>query len=126
VLKGSRKMTWYAAHLIEYFKLRDESQDHYKAWENIVLIQADSSDEAFDKAEAIGKENYDDMDDTLRFGDKPAKSVFGGIRKLVECRDSELHPGHGTEVTYFEFELDSEETLKKLIDGESVTVEYEE
>ncbi|MEO8608309.1 MAG: DUF4288 domain-containing protein [Chloroflexota bacterium] len=119
-------MTWYAAHLIQYFQLRDEPQDHYKAWENIVLIQADSTEEAFKMARAIGTERFGDIDDTLRLDDKPAKSVFGGVRKLVDCEDKDLHPGHGTEVTYFEFELDSEEGLKQLIDGETVTVEYEE
>jgi len=117
-------MSWYSAHIIQYFKLRDEPQSSYTTYENIVLSQADSTDEAFAKAETIGREEYEYSGD-LRLGDKPAISVFGGIREIVECRDNELRPGDGTELTWIEFELGSEEALQQLINGDSVTVVHE-
>ena len=53
---------WYAAHLIEYAKFRDGVQDYYPFYENVVLIEADSPEEAWDKAEQFGKDN--EFDDT--------------------------------------------------------------
>jgi uncharacterized protein DUF4288 len=120
-------MTWYAAHLIEYFKLIDAPQDRYPVFENVVLIKADSRDEAFEKAEKIGKRDYDDgdSDSGTTIDGQPARVVFGGVRVIVECRDSEKRPGHGTEVTYSEFEVKGENNLQKLIQGDTVRVVYE-
>lgn len=119
-------MTWYAAHLVEYFKLRDEVQETYLAFENIVLIEADSVEQGFQEAERMGRENIVE-DDTLTVNDKPAICVFGGVRKLVECedttQDSTKRPKHGTEVTYSKFEV-TEANLQAFIASRSVEVHY--
>ena len=41
---------WFAAHVVMYVKLKDQPQDRFTVWENIVLIKACSEDEAFEKA----------------------------------------------------------------------------
>ena len=115
-------MDWYAAHLIQYFKYREGRQRSFQVWENIVLVRAASADEAFDKAEQIGREDEADDDETLRMGNHPAKMVFAGVRKVVLCVDPEKRPGDGTEVSYNEMVLRSEEAIRKLAAGEPVPV----
>ena len=44
--------TWYAAHLVLYVEKKTKSQRRFPVWENIVLIQANSEEEAIAKAEA--------------------------------------------------------------------------
>jgi hypothetical protein len=119
-------MRWYAAHLIQYFKHRKGKQKSYCVWENIVLVRAANFEEARAKAEQIGKqeEAYDDK--SLTIGGHPAKLVFAGVRKVVECVDPESRPGEGTEVSYTEMELPSETAIRKLVGGEPVSVLMED
>ena len=82
--------------------------------------------EAFEKAKAksIGEEGDDS--ESLRVGGRPAIMTFGGIRKLVECEDSDQIPCDGTEVSYSRLEVGTEEEFNKLIKGDSVDIEYVE
>ena len=113
-------MSWYAAHLIEYFKYRQRRQRSFLVWENIVLIRARSAEEAYAKAQQMGREEeaLSDKDKSLRLNGHPAKLVFAGVRKVVLCVDPDRRPGDGTEVSYTEMELRSEEALRKLVAGE--------
>jgi hypothetical protein len=117
-------MTWYAAHLVLYVKYKEQPQDHFPFWENIVLIQADTEDEAFAKAEERGRAEEGDSDGTFRWDGKPATWVFAGVRQLIRCEDDTERPGDGTEVTYNEMEVDSLEELKHFVEGETATVRY--
>ena len=117
-------MTWYAAHLVLYVKYKEQAQDHYPMWENIVLIQADSENEAFAKAEERGRADEGDCDGSFGWDGKPATWVFAGVRQLILCEDEKERPGDGTEVTYTEMEVDSLEELKHFVDGETATVRY--
>src|SRR5262249_53109470 len=114
-------MNWYAAHLIQYFKYRKGKQRSFMVWENIVLVRAASADEAYDKAERFGREDTVD-DESLRVGKHPARIVFAGVRKIVECVDPEKRPGDGTEVSYNEMVLRSEEAIRKLVAGKEISV----
>src|SRR5260370_31501389 len=38
--------TWYAAHIVMYVTFKHGSQDHYPVWENIVLVEAPTEEEA--------------------------------------------------------------------------------
>jgi hypothetical protein len=125
---------WYAAHVIVYTKFLDEVQDKYPVWEKIILIASNSSDLAYQEAERIARNEYDTTG-TFTWEGRPARWVFAGVRKLIECQqtvivagndDDIFQPGHGTEITYSQMEVDSEESLSKLIEGEPVTVLYEE
>ncbi len=115
---------WYAAHVILYVQLKEQPQRHYPIWENIVLIKAGTDEEAFAKAEARGKEEEGDDDGSFRWGGKPARWVFAGIRKLTLCEDPQKRPDDGTEISYTEMEVDSEQAVQKLVDGQPVAVKY--
>lgn len=114
-------MAWYAAHLILYFRLKKKPQTRFLVWENIVLIEADSWDQARAKATERGRQDADDGSGGLSLDDEPAELVFGGVRKLVSCQDENRRPKDGTEVSYTEMEVRSEEALRKLIAGEPVS-----
>jgi len=117
---------WYAAHLILYVQLKDRAQRKYPIWENIVLIKARTDEEAFAKAEKRGKEAEGDDDGSFRWGDKPARWVFAGVRKVTLCEDPESRPNDGTEVSYTEMEVESEQAVRKLVAGQPVAVKYKD
>src|SRR3989442_6952758 len=68
--------TWYAAHIVMYVTFKDGAQDHYPVWENIVLIEAPTEDEAFSKAEVIVRAGEGDSDGSFRSNDRPATCNF--------------------------------------------------
>ncbi len=117
-------MNWYAAHLVLYVQLKKVRQEHFPIWENIVLIKADSEEEAFARAEQRGREDEGDCDGSFRWGGQVATWVFAGVRKLVLCQDADERPGDGTEITYSEMELDSRESVAKFVQGQPVAVRY--
>jgi hypothetical protein len=117
-------MSWYAAHAIMYVKFKDGSQDKYPFWENIILIEAESTDEAFEKAEQRAKEDEGDSRGSFTHEGRPASWVFAGLRRLVSCVEPEEHPKHGTEVTYSEMEETNEADFERLVNGEPVMVWY--
>jgi hypothetical protein len=115
---------WYAAHIVLYVKRKDSVGGKTAVWENIVLIKAGSEEEAFAKATQRGKEDEGDDDGTFRWKGKPAQWVFAGIRKLTLCEDAEKRPGDGTEVSYNEMEVESEQAVWKLLEGKPVAVRF--
>ena len=50
-------MAWYAAHIVLYFRLKKRRQKRFVVWENIVLINAKSEEEAIAKAEERGSQD---------------------------------------------------------------------
>jgi len=118
----------YAAHIIMAVKYETVRQEDYPIYENIVLIDADSDEQAIEKAESLGRQEEEESE-AFRWDDKPARWRFAGVRKLIECRtpgslDDGI--GHGTEITYSQMVLRSEEDLQQFVAGKSVTVCYEE
>jgi hypothetical protein len=118
-------MAWFAANGIFYFKLNDASQDRFTILENIYLIEAKDSKEAWEKAQQWGERETVD-DPTLRVDDQPATMLFAGIRKIVTVShwEEEGKLRHGDEISYSEFEVFSEDDVKRLAKGEQVTIEY--
>lgn len=119
-------MPWYAASVVMYTKFKDGVQDKYPIWENVLLIEAASPDEALERAAKRGKQDEGDSSGTYFYENRPATWVLAGIRKVIECADADERPGNGTEITYSQMEVDTEEALSKLANGEPVTVRYEE
>jgi hypothetical protein len=115
---------WFAAHLVLYVQLKDQPQGRCTVWENIVLIKAASEEEAFEKAERRGRNESGDDDGTFRWNGKPARWVFAGVRKLTSCEDPDRRPDDGTEITYTEMQLESEESVRKLVQGDPVKIQY--
>src|SRR5204862_7802846 len=113
-------MSWYAAHIVMMVRFKDQSQERYPLWENIVLIRAGSVDEALEKAAARGREEGGDEDGSFRWGGKPATWVFAGVRKVTTCADEEAQPTDGSEVTFLELELSSADEVARFVSGEAV------
>lgn len=120
--------THYAAHLIMAVRFRDPPQDGIPFYENVVLIDAESADEAWAKAEELGREDAADDDLSFCWGDRPARWEFVGVRKVITCEPRGLDDriGPGAELTYSQMSVRSEDDLKKLVEGEPVEVTYEE
>jgi hypothetical protein len=113
---------WYAAHILMFVKRKTKASGKIPLWENIVLIQADSEEAAFAKAQARGQQDEGDDDGTFLWGGQPAEWVFAGVRKLTLCEDPEKRPGDGIEISYTEMEVNSEQALQDLLDGKPVAV----
>jgi hypothetical protein len=116
-------MTWYAAHLIMYFKRTHRPQKRFLVWENIVLIHTSTPDEAYEKAERRGREEEAASHDGTTIGGRPSRMIFAGVRKITTCEDDNTRPADGTELTYNEFDVRSEAAIKKLVNGDNVAVE---
>ncbi|HYO53670.1 DUF4288 domain-containing protein [Archangium sp.] len=130
-------MPWYAASVIEYVELIDEPQEEYSVWENVYLFHADDADAAQALAEKHGHESSAGASEGMTFNGKPARLVFGGVRKLISCAPNPFpfKPGaspevetieNGVEATYSSFLVSSKADLDALVRGEPVRVLYEE
>jgi hypothetical protein len=115
-------MSWFAAHIIMGVKLKEGPQARIPVWENIVLIKAPSEEVALAKAQQRGRAEEGDDDGTFHWGGRPARWVFAGIRKLTLCQDDHRRPDDGTEVSFVEMEVASEDGLAKLVAGEPESV----
>jgi hypothetical protein len=109
---------------VRFGEYLNQEQQHFPIWENIVLVEADSEDQAFEKAERFGHQNEGDDGGNFRWGNHPAKWVFAGVRKLTECALVTNRPVDGTELTYCELEVDSRAAIDKFIAGDPVKVRY--
>jgi hypothetical protein len=115
-------MKWFAAHVVMVVKFKGQKQSHYPVWENIVLLSAASEDEAFAKAEEYGRLEEGDEDGTFHWGGEPACWAFAGVRKLTECAVVDNRPDDGSEITFNEFEVDSQQALERFVAGRSTSV----
>ncbi len=123
-LQGGVQMNWYAAHAVMYVKFKDCQQEKYPLWENILLIDANSDEEAMAKAVNRAREDEGDSEGTFTWEGLPAMWCFGGIRKLVTCESEEERPTGGTEITYLEMEVNSKADFERFLVGEPVTMKY--
>jgi hypothetical protein len=120
---------WYSAHIIMSVRFADpQDQTTYPVWENVVLIKAPTEDAAWQRAEEVGRGDETDGTDGFQWKGKPARWVFAGVRKVIECRSSapDDQPIDGAEVSYSQIVLPDKEALTKLVNGRPVTVYYEE
>lgn len=118
---------WYAAHVILHVELVGVARKAIPVWENVILVQAESEDEAFAKAERYGQSQAGHSNGPgFTWDGHPARWVFDGVRKLTLCENAAERPGDGTELTYLQLRVASPEALRKLLDGEDVGVTYTE
>jgi len=109
--------TWYAAHIVMVVQITRGKQSKYPAWENIVLIAADSEEEAFRKADACGSKEEQAVDESFHWGKHPARLKYMGVRKLTECRFPADEPCDLGEATYIDLQFPSEEAVTNYIAG---------
>lgn len=122
-------MTWFAASIIVTTRPIEKSPGPILIYENVVLIEAKNSDEAFSKAAEYANAAIV-IDDSLTVDDKPAVESFAGIRKLINISNphpldlDNAPPTTGTEITYSCFEVANEQDLVELVNGEDVVIRY--
>lgn len=124
------KMSWFSATLINVVRLRSGKQDSYPIWEDVCLVEAADYDDAFRKADELGKSRESD-DSTLTLNNQPATIKFCGVRKVARVvnpidASEESPPQHGSEVAFSKYSVSTNHDLEKLVRGEIVTVVYEE
>jgi hypothetical protein len=109
-----------------YFKLKSGVQDRFTIWENVYLVEAENSDQAWEQAKACAKQEEGDSDGSLLVDEQPATLVFAGIRKMITVShwEEEGQLKHGDEITYSEFQVSDEKSIRGLVEGEEVSVEY--
>ena len=119
-------MPWYAAHAVMYFELTDGPQDRFQVHENVFLVEAATPKEGFAKAREFARRDEGDSSGSLRVGGRPARMVFGGIRKMMTVlhERSEEDVRDGDEITYSEMVVPDREALLQLIGNEDVDVLY--
>jgi hypothetical protein len=119
-------MAWFAAHAIMYFKLKSGFQDSFTIWENVYLIEAENGDEVREKAEMWARREEGDSDGSLKVDGQAATQVFAGIRKIIAVShwEEEGRLSEGDEITYSEFQVSDEKSIRQLVNGEEVSVEY--
>jgi hypothetical protein len=121
-------MGWFAASIIIGMKSQNEIGP-ILVHENVVLLEADNSDEVFQKARKIGETEVA-IDDGLTLNGMPAKRIFAGIRKIIKVSNPSPYdpeqdrPSDGTEITYSVYEVPDDEALKNLANGEETKVLY--
>jgi hypothetical protein len=109
-----------------YVKFKDGNQDSYPVWENVILVEAPTPEEAEEKAIRRAKDVEGDSSDSFAWNQRPATWVFTGLRKLISVShpDSDEKELDGAEVTFSEFEVTTEAELNSLVNGEDVKVLY--
>lgn len=119
-------MAWFAAHAIMYFKLKSGVQNHFTIWENVYLIEAEDDSEAWKNAEVRAKQEEGDCDGSLTVDDQPATLMFAGIRKMITVShwEEQGQLRHGDEITYSELQVSDEKSIRELVAGKEVSVEY--
>jgi hypothetical protein len=119
-------MAWFAAHVILSVEWKDGVQPHVPVWENIYLVQAADAITALARAKERGIQQVAEEDPSFTWDKRPAKWVYRGVRKVVECGDGQNAPEDGDELSYSEFIVTNEEDVLKLAKGAPVSVQYDE
>jgi hypothetical protein len=114
---------WFAAHVIMYFKYKDGNQDSYTVWENVFLVEAASTDEAFEKAARLGRADEGDSQGSLTCDDRPATLTYAGVRKVVRVGYGvDDKPVDGEEVTDNVLLVKDAKAFARLVEGKPVVV----
>lgn len=122
-------MTWYTASIILTIKVREGGQEYFPVFENFVLIKAESDEDAYKKAEEIGKESIIG-DEDVSFKGKKADYRFLGIRKVRSVYNPDPldidrdRPTHETELSHSYYEVDTIESAELLAQGNIVNIRY--
>lgn len=121
-------MAWYAAHAIMAFRLKEGRQARLTVWENILLIEGSTPEEAYAKAEARAREDEGDNGGTLTLGGQPCVQVYCGIRKLLAVSNpsDDDKPTDRAEISFTMLEVADEDALQRLVRGTNVTLEYQD
>jgi hypothetical protein len=102
-------VSWYLSREIIYFEFADQGdQDEYQVWENLILINAQSPEEAYQKAL---KHGFDGEGEVTIDGRK-GRSKFKGLKTLVPVYE-DIEDGAEIEWLEYVVEKDKLESLVK-------------
>jgi hypothetical protein len=102
-------VSWYLSREIIYFEFADQAdQDEYQVWENLILINAQNPEEAYQKAL---KHGFDSEGDVTIDGRK-GRSKFKGLKTLVAVYEN-IEDGAEIEWQEYMVERDELESLVK-------------
>jgi Domain of unknown function (DUF4288) len=101
-------VSWYLSREIIYFEFADQTdQDEYQVWENLILINAQSPEEAYQKALKHGF--YSEGEVTM--DGRKGRSRFKGLKTLVPVyEDIE----DGAEIEWLEYVV-GKDRLESLV-----------
>ncbi len=113
-----KKITWYLAYIVQYFEYADKRpQEEYDVWENVKLINANSPNQAYEKAINLGQL----IEEEIMIDGEKGRSRFKGLSDLVPIYD-EIEDG--AELTYKELELSKKE-LEELVNSKENLTAFE-
>jgi hypothetical protein len=102
-------VSWYLSREIIYFEFADQTdQDEYQVWENLILINAQSPEEAYQKALKHGFASEEEVTIDGRKG----WSKFRGLKTLVPVYE-DIEDGAEIEWLEYVVEKDKLESLVK-------------
>jgi hypothetical protein len=118
-------MPWFSVHAIMRVAIKANAEaTEITVWENVYLVEASSAGAAASKAEGVARAFEGDDNGSFVWDGEPARWVFAGIRKVIACSDEV--PVSGTEITYTQYTLRSEQALRALVDGDRVDITYDD
>ncbi|EOX8447020.1 DUF4288 domain-containing protein [Salmonella enterica] len=123
-------MTWYVASVIMSIRRKDGRQKNIPVYENFILIEEESCEQAISKVKDMAVEEARIASERLTLNDKPAYMFFEGVRKLIKISNppnidlDAVPPVSGTELTYSEYLVKNKKQIKKLVQGKSIKLKY--
>ena len=117
--QGEKALEWYAAHMVFGYYVVGNAEPTFM-YENVVLFSGFTSQEAFEKAEALGRESH--VESTLTICGEPGEERFLGIKRLITCLAA---PGDGVEVTYLHLRLQEGTSAREYLESDGASVLYE-
>lgn len=112
---------WYIAHVLCLQEYTDPPYE-WSIMENLIMINAKSSNDAYQKALLLGEEENVEQVESVTFEGRAFDIKFIGVRKVVSCLPKDERPSSGTEVSYQEYTLKSKDDISKLLNGDSVEI----
>jgi hypothetical protein len=127
----ARSSTWFAVSTITALQRRKTAR--LLVFEDVYLVRARTEAEASRRGAALAKKATR-SDEPVTYKGEPVQVVFAGVRKVVSCsaggaRGEHAHVSEiedGTQATYSQLVIASKRDLKRLVEGESIEVVYEQ
>lgn len=122
-------MPWYTVSIIYSCRLAEKKQKEVIFCERFVLFEAESHDEAWDKAERDAQ-TFLKNHGSLKWNGQIAYWQFEGVRKSIEIKSfmtdtaEQEKPDNGTEASWIYLEMDDETKLHDFASGKDVDAYY--
>lgn len=123
ILSKDPLLTTYALHVAFTIRLKEGEQTEFPVWENVYIAQCANSDDAWAKAEEIGRQTDELVDESLTLNGQKATMSFLCVRRAITC-DFGLNEVTGMEATYLKLSISANE-LEAYKKGDDCNLTYE-